>query len=107
MSKPDSVEKYEGDELVPQDDAVIGRALKFSLVIVLFGVAIACGVIFWVLRPPPEKASQVTILPGAEKRAAAIAELPKVKFTDITAEAGIKFKHCTGGYGEKLLPDTM
>ena len=107
MSKTDSVEKYDGEELVPQDDAVIGRALKFSLVIALFGVAIACGVIFWALRPPPEKAAQVTIAPRADKRAAALAELPKVKFTDITAEAGIKFKHCTGGYGEKLLPETM
>ena len=107
MSKSEPVEKNEVEELVPQDDAVIGRALKMSLVIVLFGVAIACGVIFWALRPPAEKAAQVTIAPGAEKRAAAIAELPKVKFTDITAEAGIKFKHCNGGYGEKLLPETM
>ena len=75
MSKSESVEKNEVEELVPQDDAVIGRALKISLVIVLFGVAIACGVIFWALQPPSEKAAQVTIQPGAGKRAAAIMSL--------------------------------
>jgi hypothetical protein len=106
MSKSESVEKNEVEELVPQDDAVIGRALKVSLVIVLFGVAIACGVIFWALRPPPEKVAQVSVANPVGKRAVAM-ELPKVKFTDITSEAGIKFKHCTGGYGEKLLPETM
>ncbi len=33
--------------------------------------------------------------------------LPSVKFKDITAEAGIKFVHFNGAYGDKLLPETM
>jgi hypothetical protein len=33
--------------------------------------------------------------------------LPSVKFTEITKEAGIRFVHANGAYGEKLLPETM
>lgn len=33
--------------------------------------------------------------------------LPKVKFTDITKEAGIDFSHTNGSFGKKLLPETM
>ncbi|MGI8978605.1 MAG: CRTAC1 family protein [Pirellulaceae bacterium] len=107
MSKPQQVEEYEGEELVAHDDAVIGRALKISLVIILFAVAIASGVIFWIFRPPPEQELVVTKAPGASPRTLASVDLPEVKFTDITSQAGIKFKHATGGYGEKLLPETM
>jgi len=34
-------------------------------------------------------------------------EMPTVKFTDVTAAAGIKFVHNNGAYGDKLLPETM
>ena len=30
-----------------------------------------------------------------------------IAFTDVTAEAGIRFVHFTGGFGKKLLPETM
>jgi hypothetical protein len=32
---------------------------------------------------------------------------PSVRFTDITAKAGIHFVHTNGGFGKKLLPETM
>ncbi len=35
------------------------------------------------------------------------AEIPRVRFTDITAASGIKFVHQNGAYGAKLLPETM
>ena len=34
-------------------------------------------------------------------------ETPEIRFTDITAESGIKFVHENGAYGDKLLPETM
>ena len=34
-------------------------------------------------------------------------EIPTVRFTDVTAEAGIRFTHVNGAYGDKLLPETM
>src|SRR5262249_48927095 len=30
-----------------------------------------------------------------------------VQFTDVTAAAGIRFRHTTGGFGRKLMPETM
>ncbi|MBU6400406.1 MAG: VCBS repeat-containing protein, partial [Verrucomicrobia bacterium] len=33
--------------------------------------------------------------------------IPVAKFTDITVQAGIHFVHHNGGYGDKLLPETM
>src|SRR5262249_8888878 len=30
-----------------------------------------------------------------------------VHFTDVTAAAGIRFRHTTGGFGRKLMPETM
>jgi enediyne biosynthesis protein E4 len=32
---------------------------------------------------------------------------PKVRFTEITAKAGIRFTHINGAFGQKLLPETM
>lgn len=40
-------------------------------------------------------------------RHASADEIPIVKFTDITAAAGIRFVHQNGAYGDKLLPETM
>lgn len=33
--------------------------------------------------------------------------VPVVKFTDVTAKAGIKFQHENGGFGKKLLPESL
>src|SRR4029079_7378951 len=40
-------------------------------------------------------------------RAPSASPVPTVPFAEITAEAGIKFRHGNGAYGEKLLPETM
>ncbi len=67
---------------------------------------------------PPSEA-----VPGSKPTASAAAEpliagdpasLPMsprpsgpIQFTDVTAEAGIRFKHNTGAFGKKYLPETM
>jgi enediyne biosynthesis protein E4 len=33
--------------------------------------------------------------------------IPHVRFTDITSQAGIHFKHTNGAFGKKMLPETM
>src|ERR1039457_5728823 len=38
---------------------------------------------------------------------AAVAPLPSVRFTDITAQSGLKFTHNAGKSGKKYLPETM
>ena len=49
----------------------------------------------------------VLLLSAGGCKRTAIDEVPVVKFTDITAEAGITFSHVNGAYGDKLLPETM
>jgi len=44
--------------------------------------------------------------PATEKRVSN-AQVPAVRFVDITDKAGIQFTHQTGAFGQKLLPETM
>lgn len=90
------------------DDAVIGRAFRMSVIIVI-GVAVllAVGVLvalIWTKKPVVQHAG-VTPLPDVRERPDV--EIPIVKFSDITREAGITFVHENGAYGSKLLPETM
>ena len=107
MSTTEPLDKSDSEELVAHDDAAIGRALKVSLVVILFAVAVVSGFIFWINRPPPQQTTVIGKTNKAEKRQTAKIEFPSVRFTDITSQSGITFQHCTGGYGEKLLPETM
>jgi enediyne biosynthesis protein E4 len=97
----------EQEELVHADDAVIGRAVRGSI-LALVAILILGAVIILVLkRKPPAPAPQLTrmaapVLPSRPQQ-----EIPATRFTDITKEAGIAFVHNNGAYGEKLLPETM
>jgi hypothetical protein len=95
-----------GEELVPADDTIIGRAFRWSLVVVVLAAA-AVGVGIWATRraepetppqPPPE------IEPIAP---APVFDPPSINFGDITGSAGIDFSHTSGARGDKLLPETM
>ncbi len=44
---------------------------------------------------------------GDAKKRQQLANVPRVMFTDITQQAGIRFAHTNGAFGEKLLPETM
>ena len=89
-----------------QDDAVIGRAMQRSL-IVIAGVAVVgvVALVWWSGRneKPGERKTELT----APELPQAAADVPVAKFKDITAESGIKFSHVNGAYGDKLLPETM
>ncbi|MCO6455333.1 MAG: CRTAC1 family protein [Pirellulaceae bacterium] len=95
----------------PEDDAVIGRALKWSLG-VLAALALLAGLVACVLYLPgwlsrfgqPEEAAEVEL---PRLREVPRAEVPTVRFTEITAQAGIDFVQENGAQGEKLLPETM
>lgn len=89
-----------------RDDTVIGTALKWSLIVIVVVAVMGGASAYWLMRPkpvvvvpppPPPK-----LLPPKQKM-----ETPEIRFTDITAEAGIKFVHENGAYGDKLLPETM
>ncbi len=90
------------------DDAVIGRALRNSVTIML--AAALFGVALWLLLTRPEQIAPVEEAAVAGPQAAGKTTggiPPDVRFTDITAEAGIEFIHVNGAYGDRLLPETM
>ena len=94
------------DELAQVDDAVIGRAVRWSAVALALVLTIAAGIFFAIRKKPVRSAPRVTAL-SAPAKAAAEAQIPAVRFTDVTNAAGIDFVHNTGAYGAKLLPETM
>src|SRR5262245_36670480 len=97
----------EEEDVSVYDEATIGRAFRFSL-IAFVGLLIAGGATYAILKrkpaPPPPKMTQLAapVAQTIEK-----VEVPSVSFKDVTAEAGISFKHNNGAYGDKLLPETM
>jgi hypothetical protein len=101
-------EIYGEVELVPEDDAVIGRALRRSAVALGALAVVALGAWLWVERPRAERAvhSFEAAAPEAVETAAAAAA-PALPFADVTGRAGIDFVHHNGATGEKLLPETM
>jgi len=94
------------EELVPEDDAVIGRAVRWSLLAVVVLAVIAVLTIYLFRRPAPHGPEQkIAAAPPAARETPAVP--PKVAFTDITQQAGIDFVHTNGAYGTKLLPESM
>ncbi|MEM6454999.1 MAG: CRTAC1 family protein [Acidobacteriota bacterium] len=87
------------------DDAVIGKALRISaMVLAGIGALVAIGLLLNRDKGPPPAVEIETAAPVA---VAAVAEAPTFTFTDVAASSGITFVHQNGGYGDKLLPETM
>ncbi len=104
--RPDETQIPE-EELVPENDEIIGRAFKWSLAVI--GV-IAVIVVAIVLIQQEDDVVEET----KEKSVGKIADLesksekrPQVEFVDVTRESGIAFVHESGARGEKLLPESM
>ncbi len=96
----------EREDLPPPDDSVIGRAFLRSVIVIAAVVAVGVVFLFWWSGQKEKPGERKTELNAPELPRAA-AEVPTVKFTDITAESGIQFTHRNGAYGDKLLPETM
>ncbi|MGE0190813.1 MAG: CRTAC1 family protein [Planctomycetota bacterium] len=91
---------------VPGDDAVIGRALKISFVVLALAAA---GVGTWLAlrskkEAPPPASPPVVAPPRLQAPASAAPDMP---FRDVSMRAGVEFVHHGGASGEKLLPETM
>jgi len=103
---PRDLDQYDPETEV-RDDAIIGTAIKWSLVVFLGVGAIVAAAIL--LRPAPEEPTVVidetpATIEGYERTGI---EPPTIRFTDVTDAAGIDFVHENGAIGEKLLPETM
>jgi hypothetical protein len=103
---PEAQVELDEDELVPEDDSIIGSALRWSL-IVLVGAGAIVAVVLWALNRPEEAAPEQSIESTAPTAVEADASAPVVAFRNVTAQAGVAFSHFNGAEGDKLLPETM
>jgi len=90
-----------------RDDAVIARAFRRSLVVLLVVGAGVAGISFLIERTQSTARNQMTNPDASSSRKPEVSRIPVARFTDITKEAGIGFVHNNGAYGDKLLPETM
>jgi hypothetical protein len=97
---------HDDGELVPEDDRVIGRAFRRSLVVIVV-VALAVAAVLLLRRPRAVEEEPIGIPSVPPVRISETVEPPEVRFTDVTTAAGIDYVHFTGATGDKLLPETM
>lgn len=99
-------QQHEQDHDV-ENDAVIGKAFKVSLIFLAVFIALGGGLWWWKNRAPVKVAEQITEISVPDIPVQTSISMPQVFFQDITRESGIEFKHINGAYGDKLLPETM
>ncbi len=87
---------------------IIRRAFYRSLgvIVTLACAAAALWFLSWRDAAPPAVEEAVVTGPVSMQEPSTVAP-PAVRFTDITAAAGIDFVHVNGSYGEKLMPETI
>src|SRR3954468_9333375 len=103
------VDKPKSNEAKPEatESDFTGRAFRRSLLaIAVLAIAIGAAVV-WHNQQPGRTSINGSSATPATTSAKVAGEIPLARFTDITAEAGIRFQHYNGAYGEKLLPETM
>ncbi len=104
MSDP-AQDRQTRDEMT-EDDAVIGVAVVWSLVVLAALAVIGLG-LWFALRTPTELREDLTFeIVGPQTRVTEDA-VPALPLVDITARSGVDFVHDTGRAGDKLLPETM
>ena len=106
MSPREEEELEATEEIVEEDDSVIGRAFGWSL-LVIAAVAVVAAVAWFIGSRPEEQQAEQKIEVAAPQAVQRRVEAPQVRFVDITAEAGIDFVHVSGAYGDKLLMESL
>lgn len=94
-------------EMAESDDAVIGIALRNSLIVLLLMMAAIGG--WFLFRKLFEDAEIATVVEADAPRQRVDTQVvvPMLPLADITKSSGITFVHDNGAAGEKLLPETM
>lgn len=95
------------EDITPLDERTVGRAFGWSGVALAVIMVMVAGGLIYSRRTKPKAPSQVTEITAPAIPAPRGAEIPMVKFTDVTRDAGIDFTHFNAASPEKLLPETM
>ena len=109
QAEEEGLEDFPGEsdeESLEQDDAIIGRAFRASMLVLALAAALVAAV-FLLTREGASDTPQRAIETAAPETVVPAATLPEVMFTEITAEAGVDFVHFNGATGDKLLPESM
>ena len=95
------------DEGLQQDDAIIGQAFRWSILVIV--LAAAAGVLLWRLSwtASTEEKTLEKDTTRIESLEVDIETMPEITFSNITEDSGVDFVHENGAIGEKLLPETM
>ena len=106
QSDPSEDDPLLPEELVPEDDRIIGQAFRWSLLGIGIGALLVSA---WILLSDKPDAREVvrTIDTPAPAELVSRTGLPSFDFREVSEQAGIRFRHANGAEGEKLLPETM
>jgi hypothetical protein len=90
-------------------EALIGRVFRRSLLGLLTLVLIGGLIALFGDRtpPPPDDIVEAPVPLPAPPSEARVERVAAARFTDITAQGGIAFRHTNGAYGERLMPETI
>src|SRR5437868_6243969 len=83
------------------------RLLRGSIVAVGTGAVFVGAALLWDNHHPTKQAPGQTNGALSSPGSRPVGEIPSARFSEITTEAGIQFRHYNGAYGDKLLPETM
>ncbi|MCB1589838.1 MAG: hypothetical protein KDI56_13115, partial [Xanthomonadales bacterium] len=106
---PDHDPNFE-EEIGDGDDRIIGRAFRWSMVLLVAIVLLVAGGLGLrhALRTKPVAITDEGRAALESLRSdAAEPSGPQLSFADVTSQAGIDFVHRNGATGERLLPETM
>src|SRR5579859_1918027 len=97
---------HKTDHCAPRTHSVfrIGHSVPLATLLAGGFFALFCGGCGSREVPVPEPP---VIGPALPSRTAEGIRIPRVRFADITAKAGIRFEHTGGALGKKLLAETM
>ena len=89
-------------------EAIIRKAFYRSVAAIAIFAITAFAVYHFYTRQQPETATFTDQdIKGPVTTQQEPKQIPVIRFTDITDQAGINFIHINGAYGERLLPETM
>ncbi len=98
----------ESSVLSAPEGRIISRAFWWSLLVLAVVLALGWTLWWWLSRPRTVLSAKPAVqLPAAPISVAETAPIPRVRFVDVTKEAGITFVSIDPGDGEYLFPETM